>query len=192
MLNLKDFSPCLLLAMPQLRDPNFSHAVVLLAEYKPTGAFGLVVNRPLQLRLGDVQSPDVRIAERFHGAQLWYGGPVNPQQAVVVATMAPGEAEPGTEVLIRRLADGIGLANPQAMVAGREPDVIGPQFKVIIGCAGWGGGQLDQELGLSSWLVVPATPELIFSEPATMWERAVRDLGVDPATLQIPTTVLKH
>lgn len=207
MLNLQEFSPCLLVAMPQLLDPNFSRAVILLAEFKPEGAFGIVINRPLELTLGAVQSPNVQIAERYHAARLWYGGPVNQQQALLLATLKPGAevvkkgaaktglretAEAVGETVVMPLGGGVVLANPRAMVVGYESQAIDDFFKVLVGYAGWASQQLDQELAAGSWLVVPLKKDIVFSEPETMWEHAIRSIGVNPAALQVPPTSARH
>lgn len=206
MLNLKNFSPCLLLAMPQLRDPNFIRTVVLLAEFRPEGAFGLVINRPLQLTFDAVQSAEVRIAERYRTAQLWFGGPVNNQQVLLLSTLQPGttvqfargEDVVGSvetsrrELAVMPLGEEVALANAKALLADRASDALGGPFKVVVGYAAWAAQQLDQELGVGAWLVVPLSRDLIFSEPKTMWERAVASLGVDPATLQVPPTAVRH
>lgn len=205
MLNLREFSPCVLLAMPQLRDPNFSRTVIVLAEFAPGGAFGVVVNRPLELTLNTVQSTRVEIAERYRVASLWFGGPVNSQQALVLSELRPGavvrrptegacdsSALDRGEMPLLPLIDGVVLASPKVMVAGHESDVMEGKFKVLVGSAGWSSSQLDQEIAAGAWLVAPLTAALIFSEPATMWERAIRSLGIQPSALQVPSSVLKH
>lgn len=206
MLNLKNFSPCLLLAMPQLRDPNFARAVLLLAEFHPEGAFGIVVNRPLELTFDAVQSADVQIAERYRTATLWCGGPVSNQQVLLLSTLRPGTevqfprgeelthlAEaPGQKMVVMPLGEGVALANAKAVIVGHDSDALGPDFKVVVGYAAWASQQLDQELGVGAWLVAPLSRTLIFSEPKTMWDRAVRLLGVDPSTLHTPPSVMKH
>lgn len=205
MLNLREFSPCVLLAMPQLCDPNFFRAVIVLADFTSRGAFGVVVNRPLELTLDTVQSASVEIADRYRAAPLWFGGPVHHQQALVLSELRPGivrshpdaagsgiRAPDTGETMVWPLMEGLALANPKAMVVGHESTAMYGDFKVLVGCAGWSSNQLDQEIASGSWLVVPLTKSLIFSEPATMWERAIRSLGVQPSALQVPSSVMKH
>jgi putative transcriptional regulator len=63
-------------------------------------------------------------------------------------------------------------------------DLAGGQWRLLLGYAGWGPGQLDAELAASSWLMAPADPRLVFETDAdTMWEDAIRGLGVDPMAL---------
>lgn len=205
MLNLREFSPCVLLSMPQLRDPNFSRTVIVLVEFAPGGAFGVVVNRPLELTLDTVQSTSVEIADRYRAAPLWFGGPVNSRQALVLSALRPGvvvrrRTEGGGdlsaldrgEMPLLPLIEGLVLASPKVMVVGHGSDVMQGDFKVLVGYAGWSSSQLDREIASGSWLVAPLTTALVFSDPATMWERAIRSLGIQPTALQVPSSVMRH
>ncbi|MBI4238850.1 MAG: YqgE/AlgH family protein [Deltaproteobacteria bacterium] len=207
MLDLKEFSPCLLIAMPQLADPNFHRTVVLLAEFRPGGSYGVVINRPLEQTLGAVQSNDVELAPQYQTAPLWFGGPVNPRQALLISNLRPGAEDElpefddtssswtdsdadGAGILL--LGNGLALANGKAMLVDYSCDLLGDIFKVVAGYAGWAGQQLDEELRAGSWLIAPMDKDLIFSAPDTMWDRALRTLGVDPVTLQAPPSSVHH
>lgn len=189
MINLQNFSPCLLLAMPQLMDPNFHRSVVLLVDFQSTGALGIVVNRPLELTLGAVQAPDIKIAEQYRAAPLWYGGPVNSQQALLLAHM---HAALATDLIVKPLEEGLVVVNPLAMLVGYESAALAEPFKIVVGYAGWSAKQLDEEIAGGSWLVAPLTEALIFSDAETMWERSVRSIGVDPVALQAPPSGMKQ
>jgi len=177
------FAPTLLLAMPQLRDPNFARSVVLLCEHGPKGALGFVVNRPTDMRAAEavVLDPPVR---GDSGLMLWTGGPVEPQRGFLLLGENPGveDSEQVSEGLhltasvevLRRLLD----SEPAALAHRRA--------RLLLGYAGWGPGQLDTELTASAWLTAPPDAELVFeTPPGEMWERAIRSLGVDPMALQV-------
>ncbi|MBI4366661.1 MAG: YqgE/AlgH family protein [Deltaproteobacteria bacterium] len=206
MLNLREFSPCLLCAMPQLADPNFSRAVILLAEFRAEGAFGVVVNRPLDLTFDAVQSSEVRIAEVYRTERLWFGGPVNNQQILLLTVLKEGsvvempaashkeelESKEAKRSVLFPLGQRLGLANSKAVIAGHECPSATDRFKLLVGYAAWASQQLDQELTAGAWLVAPLDRELVFSDPAAMWERAIRAIGVNPAMLQVPPSAARH
>ena len=171
-------APALLLSMPQLMDPNFRRAVVLLCEYSDDGAWGLILNRPT----GKTAASVVQFTPSLKGdsgIEIWMGGPVEPQRGALLLPEEPlgedaFEVSPGVYVsasadLLRKLIEGPPVANA----------------RLLMGYAGWGAQQLDQELTESSWLISDVAPAIIFdTKPAQMWEAAIRRLGVDPAALQ--------
>jgi len=177
------FAPTLLLAMPQLRDPNFHRSVVLLCEHGPKGALGFVVNRPTDLRAAEavVLDPPVR---GDSGLMLWTGGPVEPQRGFLLLGDDPGVEDS------EKVSEGLHLtASVEVLRRILETDpaeMARQRARLLLGYAGWGPGQLDQELTASAWLTAPADPELVFATPPeTMWETAIRGLGVDPMMLQV-------
>jgi putative transcriptional regulator len=174
-------APSLLLAMPQLQDPNFARSVVLLCEYSPDGAMGFVVNRPTGLRAAEAVSLDPP-PQGDSGLELWTGGPVETHRGFLLLGAAPPTE--GSE----RIADGFHLTASldvlRSLIETSPADLAGRQCRLLLGYAGWGPGQLDAELAASSWLMAPADPRLVFESDAdTMWEDGIRGLGVDPMAL---------
>jgi putative transcriptional regulator len=172
------FRPTLLLSMPQMQDPNFARTVVLLCDYLPDGAFGLVVNRPTGMPARDmVKLSPPPIAS--NDLPLFIGGPVQPERGWILSTEAPAGDE------YRTILDGLYLtASPDVLrnVLEAHPQ---PRARVIAGYAGWGPGQLDEELAQSAWLMADVELDLIFDvAPDVMWETAIRRLGADPLNLQ--------
>lgn len=175
---MSEFRPALLLSMPQLQDPNFAKTVVLLCEYQPEGAFGLVLNRPTEAPA----SAMVRIEpplERANDLPLCIGGPVEPERGWVLTADPPPDRD------FRLITDGLYLSTSPALlrrVLEAEPP---PRARVLAGYAGWGPGQLDEELAESAWLIADLDLDLVFDVDAdVMWETAIRRLGADPSTLQ--------
>ena len=172
------FRPTLLLSMPQMQDPNFSRTVVLLCDYLPDGAFGLVINRPTEMAASEMVKldPPVRAANDL---PLFIGGPVQPERGWIL--VADVEPEPD----FRTVMDGLYLTASPGVLRRVLQAHPAPRARVIAGYAGWGPGQLDDELAQSSWLMADVDLDLIFEvEPARMWETAIRRLGADPLTLQ--------
>lgn len=172
-------TPVLLLSMPQLEDPNFARAVVLLCEFSPDGAFGLVVNRPTEFPASSVVQLVPPIAAK-NELPLWIGGPVEPERGWILLGRADRDDE------AREIAPGLYLsASPSALRRVLEAPAP-PPARVIAGYAGWGPGQLDRELSESSWLMADVDPEFLFNTPASdLWEAAIRRLGADPSQLQV-------
>lgn len=177
---MADAAPILLLSMPQMADPNFAKTVVLLCNYDDTGAFGLVVNRRMEEPAWTLvkTEPPVRVDPNL---KLWVGGPVDPQRTWVLMSESQGPDEEQREIcpgLLLSVSKDLTLQLLQAPPSTRA--------RVIVGYAGWGPGQLDQEIAASAWLTLNVDPALIFNVPPDqMWEAAIRRLGADPSALQI-------
>jgi putative transcriptional regulator len=176
----ESIAPTLLLAMPQMQDPNFSRSVVLLCEHGSEGAIGFVVNRPTELSAASAVQLDPPL-KGDSGLRLWTGGPVEKHRGFLLLG-----ADPGVES--ERIGDGFHLtasADVLRRLLEADPHEIGGQrCRLLLGYAGWGPGQLDSELAQSAWIMVPADPDLVFSTPADeMWETAIRGLGIDPMAL---------
>jgi putative transcriptional regulator len=171
-------APVLLVSMPQMVDPNFSRSVILLAEYGPNGAFGLVVNRQMAEPAADVvrAEPPLPIRPDVH---LFVGGPVEPTRAWVLL------ADKNLDGDAMEVADGVYLSASPELIRHTLSAAPDPSVRIVVGYAGWAAGQLDVELAESSWLMAPVQPDLIFDTPlASMWETAIRRLGAEPSALQ--------
>jgi len=185
-------APTLLVSMPQLVDPNFSRAVVLLCKHSAKGAFGLVVNRPLVtsgrvvVNLGGTTPSGMHeTISTDRELEMWIGGPVEPQRSWMLVNGDPTEEIDEEEATGMRIADGLYLTTSpdllRRMLEPKPPE----NARFVIGYSGWGPGQLEQELEASAWLISDVDPSLIFHTPADrMWETAIRRMGADPAALQ--------
>ncbi|HEY7054925.1 MAG TPA: YqgE/AlgH family protein [Vicinamibacterales bacterium] len=170
------FRPSLLLSMPQLQDPNFARTVVLLCDYSPDGAFGLVINRPTEMAATTMVRLDPPI-DCGNDLRLWIGGPVEPQRGWILL----GD-EPESE--FKTIRDGLYLSISPTLLRQVLEAHPAPRARVLAGYAGWGPGQLDEELAQSAWLMGDIDLDLVFDvEPSAMWETAIRRLGADPSTL---------
>ena len=172
----------LLVAMPQLGDPNFRRGVVQIVHHDEDGTFGLVVNRGAGVRTGDL-CDTLEIEWRGdRDAEVGTGGPVQPETGWVLF----GEGGPRDLPGAHRVAEGIhfaGSVDALRSIGERPPERV----RIFLGYAGWGPGQLEMELAQGAWLLVPTTPGVVFDgrgEP--VWHRVLSELGVDPATL-VPT-----
>ena len=174
-------APSLLVAMPQLRDPNFFRSVVLLCEHGPDGAMGFVVNRPTETRAVEAVAMEPPLAGDS-GMVLWAGGPVEQHRGFLLlgADLGRGESEPISSDF--HLTASLAVLREILEATPDRPDHT--RARLLLGYAGWGPGQLDAELAESAWITAPADPALVFETPPdTMWERAIRSLGIEPMSL---------
>jgi putative transcriptional regulator len=152
----------LLVATGTVQGEMFAKTVVLLLHYDETGAFGLVVNRPTDLRPEELVSAEDALAG-YRGTLYW-GGPVQMDslRALLHTDEPPNSAEKIIEsVYLVSIDDALELDST-------DPDTV----RLYIGYAGWAPGQLDHELARGSWLVLPGTGERVFdAEPASLWKR---------------------
>lgn len=162
----------LLVAAPQLVDPNFARTVVLVVEHDRDGAFGVVLNRPTETFVADAVGPWAEVAS--DPAVVFFGGPVGIDRAIGLgiradARSAPGCPAPGWVPLCSGLGS-VDLAATPAVAA----DVR--RLRVFVGSSGWGAGQLEGEIEEASWFVVDADPEadVFGARPDRLWAAVLR------------------
>jgi len=165
-----------LIAMPALADPNFFQTVTYITEHNAKGALGLVINRPLNLNLSQLLEHLNLHSDRPEVAEIpvYHGGPVQPEQGFVLHSPV------GHWGATLRVADDIGITTSrdilQAVARGEGPDCL----LVALGYAGWGPGQLEQEIADNAWLSSPADFAILFNTPSDQrWQAAAALLGVD-------------
>ena len=152
----------LLVATELVRGEIFAKTVILLLYYDQDGSMGLVVNRPTEVEPEQLLA-DVDEIAGYNGTLYW-GGPVQMHtlRALLRTDTPPEGADPIVDsVHLVRIDDGLTDA---AAKQGR--------LRLFIGYAGWDAGQLDREMDLGSWQVVPASDEHVFAEdPRALWKR---------------------
>jgi putative transcriptional regulator len=158
----------LLVARESLRDPNFSRTVLLILSYDETGAAAVVLNRPSHMKVDHIL-PHLDLPEESNQT-VYIGGPVAVRHATILATAAELEgAGPKIVGEVRLTAD---LSVLERMVTDPRPD---EEFRVYAGHAGWGPGQLDDEMRRQGWYVFPASEEDVFSAAdEDLWNMFIR------------------
>ncbi len=160
-------APCLLVASPALLDPNFLHSVVLIVEHDEDGALGLILNRPLPLPLAQVGEEGSMAYQGSDEATAWRGGPVDPQRGILLVQGGLPEDEDTVVDLTHFVSHRKDLL--QALLA--DPAA---RYRLFLGYAGWGPGQLDQELEVGAWTRRPLVSEwLIHPDPSGLWQVAM-------------------
>jgi putative transcriptional regulator len=157
-----------LVASRQLNDPNFSQTVVLLIEYGPEGAMGLVINRPSNVKLSTV-FPDVKeLKERKD--TIYVGGPVavNQMLMLVRSTQAPTASMP----VIENVYISSSWEVLEHLIKKASAD---QRFRLFAGYAGWAPNQLDFERTRGDWHVLQADADSIFAhDPKALWQELIR------------------
>lgn len=165
-----------LIAMPQLGDPNFFRTVTFICEHSSEGAMGIVINRPVDLSLHDIfQQMNIEAEpKRFDHVTVHLGGPVQSNRGFVLH-------EPlGNWESTLPVTDTLGISTSRdvldAIAKGQGPS----HYLLALGYAGWGAGQLEQEMAHNAWLSGPASSEVLFETPiAARWRAAAEGLGID-------------
>lgn len=177
----EDLTGKLLIAMPSMGDPRFATTVILLCAHSDEAAMGLVLNKPSRSievadvlgQLGITAGPDTS------DLIVYRGGPVEKGRGFVLHEAAYDGGSSSLSV-----PGGFALTATRDILVdiagGSGPD----QRRLMLGYAGWGDGQLEDELAENAWLTCDATPDLVFNTPpAKLWEAALQSLGIEPIML---------
>jgi putative transcriptional regulator len=172
----------LLIAMPGLADPNFWQSVVLLGVHShEEGAFGLVINRMLDVDLREVL---IEIGEDPIDGELpevLAGGPVQPSHGFVLFERDDRQAADEEDITI---SDTISVSGSTETLARLVRGSIGGRYFLLLGYSGWHPGQLEREIEDNSWVVAPLNSSILFDVPAEeRWVAALRSIGIEPGTL---------
>jgi putative transcriptional regulator len=176
-----DFTGQVLIAMPGMGDPRFDRSVIYMCSHSDKGAMGLIVNKPNRgLRFGDLlEQMSIETSDETPDMPVYFGGPVEHGRGFVLHSrdyvsdistleVSPTFAMTATQDILEDIAVGKGPA--LAMM--------------VLGYAGWGPGQLEQEISQNGWLTGEASHALIFENPADeIWPDPLRRMGVDAVAL---------
>ena len=158
----------LLVATPQLLDPNFIDTVVLMLDVDEGGALGVVLNRPSGIPVSEVLEPWGEITSEPE--VLFRGGPVSTEGALAVALLRDQDDVP---VGFREVDGRLGLVDldtPVELVTGTLAGM-----RIFAGYAGWGADQLADEIDEGSWYVVPGeAPDAFRLDPSDLWREVLR------------------
>jgi len=169
-----------LVSMPGMADPRFENTVIYMCHHAADGAMGLIVNRSIEdLAFRDILTQlDIKPARSCEHIRVHRGGPVETSRGFVLHT-ADYHRE-GTLVVSEDIALSATTEVLRAIAVGEGPS----RSLMALGYAGWGEGQLDDEIKRNAWLSVPADLDLLFAEDlGSKWVRALGKLGINPAML---------
>jgi putative transcriptional regulator len=166
----------LLIAMPQLLDPNFAQTVAIICEHTDKGALGIVLNRPLPMKLSDVLSQmKLEPTSASIAAQpVLRGGPVHTDRGFVLHR--PGGQWDHTH----KVSDTIQVTTSRDVLAAMARGEGPSDAFIALGYAGWESGQLEREMKENAWISMPVDPRVVFELPfEERWSGAWRLLGID-------------
>ncbi len=173
-----------LVAMPSLDDLNFKHAVIYVCEHNEEGAMGLIINKPLQINLGNVlHHLNIDVTDKSSESHpVLMGGPVGQEHGFIIhnelsflseKTKREVDANPDdhTELVISSSKEML-----SSIAQGKGP----AQYLVTLGYTGWEAGQLENEIAKNDWLVIPYDENILFKVPMELrWQMAPSSLGID-------------
>lgn len=160
-----------LVAREGMRDPNFQKSVVLVTKPKVGGPFGVIINRPLELRLSEVFLEFDTLKNR--GDVLYFGGPVKPNGFVFL--VRSGERPPRGMSVLKNVYF-TGDTELIEKLLNRPNPTEG--LRIFVGYSGWAPGQLQQEIERGDWVIVPASEAAVFdNEPEKIWPELIKRAG---------------
>ena len=165
-----------LLAMPCLTEGIFSQSITYICEHGESGAMGIVINRPLDLSLTEIfEHLQISAGQDFSSEPVMAGGPVQMDHGFVLHRRCDkswdASLQVTPEITLTTSRDIL-----RAIARGEGPS----DHLIALGYAGWGAGQLEQELAENSWLTLPGNGDIIFSTPSDQrLAAAAAQLGID-------------
>lgn len=172
-----------LIAMPGMADPRFQRSVVLVCAHSDEGAMGLVLNKPLpDVDFGDLlEQLGIETDGEARRIQVRFGGPVEPGRGFVLHNVPEHGDDPEGRM---RISGGLAMTSTRDILEDLAHGE-GPASAVLaLGYAGWGPGQLEQEMLQNGWLTGDGADDLIFDDANDdKWGRALRAQGIDPSLL---------
>jgi putative transcriptional regulator len=183
-----NFTNQFLIAMPGVGDGTFAGTVIYMCEHTENGALGLVINKPIDIKLKNLFEKVELTLDRADLAEapVYFGGPVQTERGFVLHERLDGEAGEGGHYNSSMQIAGGGLEMTtskdvlEALSQGAGPKKV----LVTLGYSGWGAGQLEEEMGRNGWINVGAEPAIIFDTPVEeRYDKALSLLGIDPRML---------
>jgi len=175
-----------LIAMPGMGDETFRGSVVYLCEHTDKGALGLVINKPIDIKLSNLfQKVDLTLDRPdLADAPVYFGGPVQTERGFVLHEAIDAEGQDVHYNSTMQIPGGLEMTTSkdvlEAMAHGAGPKKV----LVTLGYSGWAAGQLEDEIRRNGWLTVDADTAIIFDTPVDQrYDRALSLLGVDPRML---------
>lgn len=165
--------------MPQLEDPNFYRSTLLLFQFDKKGAMALVLNRRLELSLGQALEKQ-NLSKDFSNQNLFWGGPVENQQLLILHNQGHIEdcVSIDQKLFLSSSVESLKMLDKNSK---ENPDC---HVRLFSGYAGWSAGQLEDEISQQQWLTAPiSTLPLFSSDPSTLWNDIISSSGIELSQL---------
>ncbi len=178
-----DLTNQFLIAMPGMRDENFAGSVVYLCEHTERGALGLVINKPIDIKLKNLfEKVELSLdREELADQPVYFGGPVQTERGFVLHEKLGDEGPYNSTMSV---PGGLEMTTSKDVLEALSSGAGPRKVLITLGYSGWQAGQLEDEIGRNGWLTVDADPAVIFDTPIEQrYERALSLLGFDPRML---------
>ncbi len=165
-----------IVAMPGLVDPNFFHTVTFLCQHNDEGALGIVINRPIQMKLGEIFMQMNIPVTSFSASEMtvFAGGPVQQEHGFVLHT------KEGKWDVSMPISDTVSLTTSRDIIEAIALDEGPKHYLVALGYSGWSEGQLEQEILANTWLNTPFNKSVLFDTPIDKrWREAAEQIGIN-------------
>ena len=176
-----------LIAMPGMGDGTFAGTVVYLCEHTEKGALGLVINKPIDIKLKNLfEKVELTLdREDLADAPVYFGGPVQTERGFVLhERLGEGDGEGGHYNSSLQIPGGLEMTTSKDVLEALANGAGPKKVLVTLGYSGWGAGQLEDEIGRNGWINVGAEPGIIFDTPVEQrYDKALSLLGIDPRML---------
>jgi len=176
-----------LIAMPGMGDGTFAGTVVYLCEHTEKGALGLVINKPIDIKLKNLfEKVELTLdREDLAEAPVYFGGPVQTERGFVLhERLGEGDGEGGHYNSSLQIPGGLEMTTSKDVLEALANGAGPKKVLVTLGYSGWGAGQLEDEIGRNGWINVGAEPGIIFDTPVEQrYDKALSLLGIDPRML---------
>ena len=173
-----------LIAMPGMAGDTFAGSVIYLCEHTENGALGLVINKPIDIKLKNLFEKVELTLDRDDLADepVYFGGPVQTERGFVLHERLSGDGGHYNSSL--QIPGGLEMTTSKDVLEALSSGAGPKKVLVTLGYSGWGAGQLEEELKRNSWINVDAAPEIIFDTPVEQrYDKALSLLGIDPRML---------
>ena len=171
-----NFTNHFIIAMPDLMDDSFSHAVTYICEHNENGCFGIVINRKAEITLDEIiQQMEIKPSDAMtRDEQIYHGGPVQDGRGFIL------HKPPGDWDSSLKINEHLALTTSRDILEAIAQNEGPEQSIIALGYAGWSPGQLEQEMANNTWLSCPADEQIIFDIPSEKrWQAAADLLGID-------------
>ncbi len=177
---MDSFENQLLIAMPNLDDSYFNKTVTYICEHNAEGAMGLIINLPINVTLNEllVQIDEAKAEAPELSQQVLTGGPVSQDRGFVLHSTQSGWNSS------LALSANVMITTSKDILMALGTEEAPEKYMVTLGYAGWGPGQLEEEIKANSWLLTPADDNILFDTPIEQrWKKATEKLGINMAHL---------
>ena len=178
-----NFTNQFLIAMPSAREGTFAGTVIYMCEHNDNGALGLVINKPIDIKLKNLFEKVELSLDRDDLAELpvYFGGPVQTERGFVLHEQISLEGQDGSPYNSSlKIEGGLEMTTSKDVLEAISSGAGPKKVLVTLGYSGWAAGQLEDEMSRNGWINVDAEPGIIFDTPVGQrYDKALSLLGID-------------